>query len=104
MGSEVARLGGRRSPIIAAPVLIFDRSCRKLRGRHIAEAGEIDGVESPAERLHMASPEGLDPAAAAEEMVDDVVAELIVRQRRFALQQPEGARRDDRLPESLLAA
>src|SRR5262245_25024469 len=104
MGSEVARLGGGRSPIIVAAVLVFDRSRRKLRRRCIVQAGEIDGIEGAAQHLRMAPPEGLDAAAAAEEMVNDVATELIVRQRRFALQQPEGVRRDKRLPESLLAA
>src|SRR6185436_7250296 len=40
----------------------------------------------------------------AEQVMDDVAAELVVRQRLLALQQSEGGRHDDRLPEAAFAA
>src|SRR5262245_31773575 len=99
----MARFGRRGLPVVVPAVFVAHR-CRSqfLVGR--VEAREIDGEEFAAELRHAGPAERLDAAMPTEQVMNDVPAELILRQGIGTVLQPEEVRHDDRLPEAALAA
>jgi hypothetical protein len=85
-------------------VLVLDRAGRHLFRRGAVQAGDIDGIEGAAQRIHMAAAERLDAAVPAEEMVNVFRAELVIGKIVLALQDAEVILARDRLPEPALGA
>src|SRR5215218_469343 len=98
------RLRRRPVPGVVAAVLVLDRAGRHLLRRRAVQAGDIDGVEGAAQRVHVAAAERFDAALPAEEMVNVLAAELVIAELAFALQDTEVFLACDRLPEPALGA
>src|SRR5829696_8367944 len=103
---------------VSSPALsrrpLFSVVSRRIRGNgfwrgpgptcRVVQASDVDGVELAAEFFHVCAAEGLHAAAATEEVVYGVGAELIVRQNVPSPQQPERVGFDDSFPEPRLGA
>src|SRR5215470_7796667 len=98
------RLRRRRVPQVVASVRITNGSSNQFGGVDVIEAGQIDGVEITAEKIEMPAPERAHAAMLAEQVVHAVAAELVIRERVFARQQPECIRLDDHAPLPRLGA
>src|SRR5262245_48450668 len=87
--SEVPRLGGRRLPVVVAPIGVAHGGACELPNVHIVEASNINGVKVAAEDIEVAAAEGVHAAVTAEQVVHAVGAELVVRERCLIRQQAE---------------
>ena len=97
-------LSGWRLPVVVPPVFVADWRFCQLLARSVVQACDVDCVKVATEHIQVASPERLDTATAAEEVVYGVAAELIVRQSVLSLQQPERIGFDDGFPVPRLGA
>src|SRR5215204_301958 len=98
------RLRRRLVPGVVPAVLILDRPGRELFRRRAIQAGDVDGIEDAAQRLHVAAAKWLVAAVPTEQVVDGTAAELVIRKDVTTHQQAERFVPHNGLPESSLGA
>jgi hypothetical protein len=98
------RFGGRFAPPIVPTVFVSDGRLGELLVHRVVQASDVDGVELAAEFFHVSATARFHAAAATEEVVYGVGAELVVRQNILSPQQPKRVGFDEGFPEPRLGA